>query len=95
MVSSRPPAVDKLLAKNVLVPNIQAAKDLNLGPIEAPSAALRGRSLQHAPHQPPDLMLIKLIVPPIRWGQLEAARKPVAAKVMQVTGQFSPEVFEN
>ena len=97
MVSSRPPAVDKLLAKKVLVPNIQAAKDLNLGPIEAPSAFLRGRLMQpeHAPHQPPDLMLIKLIVPPIRWGQLETARKPVAAKVMQVTGQFSLKVFEH
>jgi len=85
-MASRPPAIDKLLAQKVFVPNIQAAKDLNFGPIEAPSAALRDRSLQHAQHQPPDLMLIKLIVPPIRWGQLETARKPVAAKVMQVTG---------
>jgi hypothetical protein len=94
-MSSRPPAVDKLLAEKVLVPNIEATKDLNLRPFTAASTAFRARSLQHAPHQPSNLMLIKLIVPPIRWGQLEAARKPVAAKVMQVTGQFSPEVFEN
>jgi hypothetical protein len=40
-------------------------------------------------------MLIKLIVPSIGGWQLKATRKPVAAKVMQVAGQFPPKVFEN
>jgi hypothetical protein len=39
-------------------------------------------------------MLIKLIVPPVGWRQPQS-NKPVAAKVMQVTGQFPPKVFEN
>jgi len=95
VVAPRPPAVDKLLAQKVLVPNVQAAEDLNLWPFAAASTAFRARPLQHAPHQPSDLMLIKLIVPSIWWGQLEATRKPVMAKVMQVTGQFPPKVFEN
>jgi hypothetical protein len=84
-----------LLAEKVFVPNIKAAKDLNLRPFTAASSASEARSLQHAPHQPSNLMLIKLIVPPIWWGQLEASRKPMAAKVMQVTGQSPSQVFEN
>jgi len=95
VVAPRPPAVDKLLAQKVLVPNVQAAEDLNLWPFTATSTTLRARPLQHAPHQPSDLMLIKLIMPPIRWRQLEATRKPMAAKVMQVTGQFSPKIFQD
>ena len=35
VVASRPPAIDKLLAQKVFVPNIQAAKDLNLWPFTA------------------------------------------------------------
>ena len=95
MVSSRPPAVDKLLAEKVLVPNIQAAEDLNLWPfMTAASSASEARSLQHAPHQPSDLMLIQLIVPPVRWMQTHSC-KSVAAKVKQVTGQFPPKELEN
>ena len=40
VVAPRPPAVDKLIAKEVLVPNVQAAKDLNLRPFKAATTAL-------------------------------------------------------
>jgi len=94
VVAPRPPAVDKLLAQKVLVPNVQAAEDLNLWPFTTASSASKARSLHHAPHKPSDLMLIQLVVPPILWRQPQA-NKPVAAKVMQVTGQFPPKVLEN
>ena len=84
-----------VLAQKVLVPNVQAAEDLNLWPFTAASTAFWARPLQHAPHQPSNLMLIKLIVPSIGGWQLKAMRKPVAAKVLQVAGQFPPKVFEN
>ena len=43
-------AVDKLLAKEVLVPDIKAAEDLNLRPFHTTPAAFRACSLLHAPH---------------------------------------------
>ena len=94
VVAPRPPAVDKLLAQKVLVPYIQPAKDLDPWPFTTSPAAFVAEFLLYTPRQPLDLMLIKLIMPPIRWRQSEA-RKPVAAIVVQVTGQFSPKVFEN
>jgi len=94
-VAPERPAVDKLHAEKVLVPDIQAAEDLNLGPVKAASATLRTRTLLHAPHQPPDVVFIKLIVPPVCRRQLDLTTKPVAAKVMQVTGNFLAKVFQN
>ena len=87
------PAVDKLLAKEVLVPDIKAAEDLNLGPFTTP-AAFAAHSPLHAPHQPSDLAVTKLVVLPIRRREPKAS-KPVAAIVVQVMGDFIPEVFEN
>ena len=74
VVAPERPAVDKLLAKEVLVPDIKAAEDLNLGPITTTPASFVACSMLHTPHQPSDLTLTKLIVFPI-WR-----RKPVALK---------------
>jgi hypothetical protein len=71
VVAPRPPAVNKLLAQKVFMPNVQTAEDLNLWPIETASAAFGAGSLQHAPHQPSDLMLIKLVMPPVCGRQPE------------------------
>ena len=87
------PAVDKLLAEEVFMPNVQAAEDLCLRPLSASAAAIVSSSLLHAPHQPSDLVLIELIVLPI--CRPPEANGPVAAIVMQVTARFLPEVFQN
>ncbi len=52
MVGPERPAVDKLLAKEVLVtvPNVKAAEDLNLRPVAAASAASEPCTMFHAPH---------------------------------------------
>ena len=76
------------------MPYIEAAEDLNLGPVTTSPASLVGRSLLHAPHQPSDLTVTKLIMFPIRWRKAKP-RKPVAAIVMQVMGDFIPGVFQN
>ena len=94
MVASERPAVDKLLAKEVLVPDIKAAEDLNLGPFTTTPASLGACSILHAPHQPSDLTLTKLIVLPIRRRKPKAS-KPVAAIVVQIMGNFMPQVFQN
>jgi len=73
VVAPRPPAVDKLLAQKVFVPSIQPAKDLDLWPFTTSPAALVAKFLLYTPHQPSDLMLIKLIMPPIWWRQSEAS----------------------
>ena len=39
-------------------------------------------------------MRVKLIVPPVCRRQLDPVTKPVAAKVVQVTGDFPPKVFK-
>ena len=93
VVAPERPAADKLHAEKVLVPDIQAAEDLNLGPFMA--ATFGARPLLHAPHQPSDVMCVKLIVPPVCGRQLDPTMKPVAAKVVQVAGDFPPKVFEN
>ena len=41
-----------LQAKEVLVPDIKTAEDLNLGPIITTAASVVGKSLLHAPHVP-------------------------------------------
>ena len=87
------PAVDKLLAEEVFMPNVQAAEDLCLRPLSASAAAIVSSSLLHAPHQPSDLVLIELIMLPI--CRPPEANGPVAAIVMQVTARFLPEVFQN
>ena len=50
VVAPERPAIDKLLAKEVLVPNIKAAEDLNLRPFHTTPAALLACSLLHTPH---------------------------------------------
>ena len=55
MVGPERPAVDKLRAVEVLVPNVKAAEDLNLRPVTTASTSLGTRSMLHAPHQPPNL----------------------------------------
>ena len=63
------------------MPDIKAAEDLDFGPFTTPAAALVADSLLHAPHQPLDLTLTKLIVFPI-WRRKPKARKPVASIVV-------------
>jgi hypothetical protein len=93
VVAPKRPAVDKLCAQKVLVPDIKAAKDLNLWPITTTPASLLACSSLHAPHQPSDLTLTKLIVFSIR-GRKPKAREPVAAIVVQVMGDLIPEVLQ-
>jgi hypothetical protein len=76
------------------VPDIKAAEDLNLWPVTTTPASFVGKSLLHAPHKPSDLTPTKLIVFPI-WRRKAKSKKPVSAIVMQVMGNFIPEVFEN
>jgi hypothetical protein len=70
VVAPERPAVDKLLAKKSpcgrLVPDIKAAEDLNLGPIASPATILVAHSRLHAPHQPSDQTLTKLVVLTVR-----------------------------
>jgi hypothetical protein len=94
VVAPKGPAVDKLLAKEVLVPDIKAAEDLNLGPITTSATLMVAHSPLHPPHQPSDLTLTKLIVPPILRRKPKAS-KPVAAIVVQVMRDFILEVFQN
>ena len=94
VVAPERPAVDKLQAKEVLVPDIKTAEDLNLGPIITTAASFVGKSLLHAPHQPSDLTFTKLIMFSI-WRRKSKASKPVASIVVQVMGNFIPEVFQN
>ncbi len=49
------PAVDKLRAVEVLVPNVKAAEDFNLRPVTTAPASLGARLMLHAPHQPLNL----------------------------------------
>jgi hypothetical protein len=55
VVAPKGPAVDKLLAKEVLVPDIKAAEDLDFWPFTTTPASLGACSMLHAPHQPSDL----------------------------------------
>jgi hypothetical protein len=93
VVAPERPAVDKLLAQEVLVPDIKAAEDLNFGSFPTTPATFGACSPLHALHQPSDLTPTKLIVLPIRRRKPKA-RKPVAAIVVQVMGNFNPEVFQ-
>jgi hypothetical protein len=94
VVATERPAVDKLLAQEVLVPYIKAAEDLNFGSFPTTPTTFGACSLLHAPHQPSDLTPTKLIVLPI-WRRKPKARKPVAAIVMQVMRNFIPDVFQS
>jgi hypothetical protein len=91
-VAPERPAVDKLLAKKVLVSNIKAAEDVDLRSFTSSSAASCARSLLHSSEQPPNVTPIELIVFPVGNRKTQAT-KPVAAIVMQITGQFLPKVF--
>jgi hypothetical protein len=95
MVGPERPAVDKLRAVEVLVPNVKAAEDLNLRPVTTASASLGTRSMLHAPHQPPNLTFKELIVPSVGYRQPEPSKPVGTAKVVQKVGQFGPKVLEN
>ena len=84
-VAPERPAVDKLLAKKVLVPDIKAAEDLDFWPFTASAAAgaVVAESLLHAPHQPSDMTPTELIVLSIRRREPKA-REPVAAIAVQI-----------
>jgi hypothetical protein len=94
VVATEWPAVDKLLAEEVLVPDIKAAEDLNFRSFPATPATLRACSPLNAPHQPSDLTPSKLIVLPIRRRKPKAS-EPVAAIVVQVMCNFIPQVFQS
>ena len=86
VVGPERPAVDKLLAKEVLVPDVKAAEDLNLRPVTTASAAIGTSSVLHAPNQPPNLTCGKLIVPSVGYGQPKSIKPVGAAKVVHEVG---------
>ncbi len=65
VVNPERPAVDKLLSKEILVPTVKMAEDLNLRQVVAASAALEPRSMFHAQHPPPNLTCRELVVPSV------------------------------
>ena len=95
VVSPERPAVDKLRAVEVLVPDVEAAEDLNLRPLATAPAALGTCTLLHSPHKPPNLTFGQLIVPSVGYRQPEPSKPVGAAKVVQEVGQFRPKVLEN
>jgi len=95
VVGPERPAVDKLLAEEVLVPDVKAAEDLNLRPLATASAAPKPHTLLHAPHQPPNLTFGELIVPSVGHRQPEPTKPVGTAKVVKKVGQFGPKVLEN
>ena len=95
MVGPERPAVDKLLAEEVLVPDVKAAEDLNLRPLATTPAALGTRALLHAPHQQPNLTFGELIVPSVGYRQPEPIKPAGTAEIVQEVGQFGPKVLEN
>ena len=87
-------AVHKLVAEEVFVPYIKAAKDLDLWPFSASSAAnIDSRSLLHSPHQPSDVTACELIVFSVGWREPKA-NKPATVKIVQIIGNFLAEIFE-
>ena len=95
MVGPERPAVDKLLAEEVLVPDVKAAEDLNLRPLATASAAPETSTLLHAPHQQLNLTFGELIVPSVGYRQPEPIKLVGTAKIVQEVGQFGPKVLEN
>ena len=95
VVGPERPAVNKLLAKEVLVPDVKAAEDLNLRPLATAAAALGTRTLLHAPHQPPNLTFEELIVLSVGYRQPEPIKPIGTAEIVQEVGQFAPKVLEN
>jgi hypothetical protein len=75
------------------VPDIKAAKDLDLWAVTATTATSVANAMLHTPQQPYDITAIKLIVPSIRWGKLKAAQ-PVPAKFVHIISCFLSQVFE-
>ncbi len=69
MMGPKRPSVDKLLAKEVLVPDVKAAEDLNLRPVATAPTTLGTCTLLHVPHQPPNLTCRELIVPSVGYRQ--------------------------
>jgi hypothetical protein len=79
---------------NCFVP-LSPASLLNLRPFYSPSTAMKTSSpALQTPDWPLNMTLRKLIVLPVWYGKPNA-RKPLAAIVVQITGQFLPKVFQN
>ena len=89
------PAVDKLRPEEVLVPDVKAAEDLNLGPLATAPPTLGTRALLDAPHQPLNLTVEELIVPSVGYRQPEPIKPAGTAEIVQEVGQFGPKVLEN
>ena len=95
VVGPERPAVNKLLAKEVLVPDVKAAEDLNLRPLATAAAAPETSTLLHAPHQQPNLTFEELIVLSVGYRQPEPIKPIGTAEIVQEVGQFAPKVLEN
>ena len=95
VVGPERPAVDKLHAKEVLVPDVKAAEDLNLRPLATAPTALGTSTVLHAPHQQPNLTFGELIMPSVGYRQPEPIKPVGAAKVVQEVSQFGPKILEN
>ena len=88
MVGPERPAVDKLRAEEVLVPDVKTAEDLNLWPLATAPTAQETLTLLHAPHQQPNLTFGELIMPSVGYRQPKPIKPVGAAKVVQEVGQF-------
>ena len=91
MVGPERPAVDKLRAEEVLVPDVKAAEDLNLRPLTTTSAALGTSMVLHAPHQLTNLTVGELIVPSVGYRQPKRSKPVGAAKVVLGSWPVWPE----
>ena len=87
------PAVDKIVAKEVLVTYIKAAVDFDLSPVVTTASTLVTMTMLHAPQQPSNITAMKLFVTSVRWRKPEAG-KPMAMKVVQKMGYLFPEIFQ-
>ena len=77
------PAVDELLAKEVLVTYVKAAEDLDPRPVFTTASTLVSGAMLHAPHQPSNITAVKLSVASVRWREPKAG-KPMVMKVVQI-----------
>ncbi len=91
LVGPERPAACKLLAEEVLVPDVKAAEDLNLRQVTTASAARCSMRFISSRK----LTCRELIVPSVGYRQPHPTKPVGAAKVVWEVGQFGPKVLGN
>ena len=76
-MTGKGPAVDHLVAKEVLVTYVKAAEDLDLSPVFTVTMAstLVTNMMLQATHLPSNFTTIELFVASVRWRKPEAGKK--------------------